>query len=383
MTRRNLVIIIAAVLILGLIGGAIWYRNTREQQNAQESYDIGAVLFLTGNQAPLGEEVKNALTIAEDEINGSGGINGKKIKLVIEDSKDTPRDAITGFNKLASSKLPVIISTGDVVTLSLTSLADRDKVVLMSTVAGSPGIPQQSDWVFRCFFPVNLVGKTMSDFTFNELKFKKAAVLRINNEFGQASYDSFKQHYEELGGTINSVDTFEIDQKDFRSTLAKIDAGKPEVIYVTGFGFGYGAAIKQIKEMNIKSAIVSDNSMGIPYFQEQAGGGEGVYFTSTSFDPDSDNEKVKKFVSKYKEKYNMPPTFVAAYAYDSLYMISEAIKRNGYSTDGIRQGLLGVKDYQGLVGPISFDEQGELKFSLLVKRIEQGKPKLVSKAFNW
>lgn len=383
MTKRNLIIIIAAAVIIGLIGWGIWYRNSRPQETVQENYDIGAVLFLTGNQAPLGEEVKNTLTIVQDEVNESGGINGKKIRLVIEDSKDTARDGIAAYNKLASGNLPVIISTGDVVTLSLTSLADRDKLVLMSTVAASPGIPQQSDWVFRSFITADQQGKTAADYAFNDLKLKKVAILRINNEFGLASYEAFKKHFEELGGTVAVTDTFEIDQKDFRNTLAKIDSNRPEAIFVTGFGFGYGAAIKQIQEMKIKSVILTDNTLSIPYFQELAGGAEGVYFTGTLFDLSATTGKTKKFVDTYKAKYNQPPSFVGAFAYDSLYLIAEAIKKNGYSNDAIKQGLLSIKDYDGVTGQLSFDSQGELKIPVQMKRIEQGQLKTVSKLYNW
>ncbi|HXQ37479.1 MAG TPA: ABC transporter substrate-binding protein, partial [Anaerolineales bacterium] len=93
-----------------------------------DTYRIGAIVFLTGPQAPLGEEVRNALTIATEEINANGGVNTKRVELVYEDSKDSPREAITAFYRLEAERIPVVISTGDVVSLNLAPIAGERKI---------------------------------------------------------------------------------------------------------------------------------------------------------------------------------------------------------------------------------------------------------------
>jgi len=345
-----------------------------------ETIKIGAVVFLTGPQSVLGEEVKNAFTVALDEINQKTGINGKKLDIIYEDSKDSPKDAIMAFNRLMLQKPPLVIVTGDVVGLSLIPLADKNNIPLLATVAAGPEITQKSKWAFRVFVQSGRQGELMADYAYKTLKIKSVASLYINNDFGITTSGGFKKVFESQGGKIKGVESYELGDKDMRAQIKKLQTLKPEAIYVTGFGDGYGACIKQIREMGYKGLLLSDNSLSIPYFRQQTTpASEGAYFTSTLYDESSEVPMTAGFIKKYQEKFNSTPSFIGAFAYDALKLASSALEKGGESSDGIRESLLSMK-MDGLVGKIAFDQKGDLDFPLVIKKIENGKILIVSGA---
>ena len=132
MNKRNLWLIIGAVVVIVAI---VIGMNVRKGSNGTSNeFRIGAIVFLTGPQAALGTEVRNAVSLAQEEVNAKGGINGKMINVLFEDSKDSPRDAIAAFNRLETGSLPVVLSTGDVVSLNLAPIVAEKKIPMVATI---------------------------------------------------------------------------------------------------------------------------------------------------------------------------------------------------------------------------------------------------------
>jgi branched-chain amino acid transport system substrate-binding protein len=375
MTRKAWLLSGLVVLGTGLI---VTIGVIRSKRLARSHYRVGAIVFLTGPQAPLGEEVKNALQIATDELNNKGGIGGKSVEVLYEDSKDTPRDAIMAFYRLNTEQVPVIISTGDVVSLNLAPIVGEKQIPMIATVAAGPDITKISNYVFRVFLQTAPPAELMADFAYKKLGLRSIAILSINNEFGLASDAAFKNKFEGLGGRITGIDHYNITDRDVRAQIVKLQVAGPEGIFVGGFGEGYGACIKQVREMKFKGLLLTTNSLSIPYFQKQTQpASEGAYFTSTLYDEYYEAPVASNFTRKYKERFGSNPSYIGAFAYDSLKLVGIAIERGGYTPVGIRKALLEVKDYEGVVGPMAFDNQGELSFPLVVKQIQNGRPVVI------
>lgn len=344
--------------------------------------DLGAIVFLTGPQAFLGEEVKNAMLIAKEDIEGKNKVN---FNIIFKDSADSPKNALTVFRNLRLKELPIILVTGDVVSLSLISEADRTKTVLFCTVAGTQGIPQKSPWVFRAWSTGDAQAKTIADYAMNNLKLKSVSILHINNQFGITAANSFQGLFEGNSRKVIQRETFEIDDRNLRNQILKIKAKNPDGVFVTGFGNGYAVALRQLKEYNVNATIITDNALSVGYYQKQAGpAAEGVYFTSTLFGPYSENQSTIKFINNYKNKFKKSPSFVAAIAYDSTKTIFNAIKEGGYTNEGIRDALTSSSKLNGLLGEIEISLQREMLIPLMVKQIKDGKEVQVSdKLYYW
>ncbi len=344
--------------------------------------DLGAIVFLTGAQSFLGKEVQNAMIIAKHDIEKRDNV---KFNIIFKDSGDSPKNALTNFRNLNLMKLPVILVTGDVVSLSLIPEADRTKTVLYSIVAGTPGIPQKIPWVFRAMTTADAIAKTMAEYAISNLDLKRVSILSINNQFGLHSANNFQSMFEGDGRKIIHRETFEISDRDLRNQIIKIKVKEPDGVFVTGFGNGYSVALRQLKEYQVNATILTDTSLSVEYFQKQAGSAaEGVYFISTLFGPDSKNRNVIEFIKNYNYRFKKSPSFVAAIAYDSTMMIYNAIKMGGFTNKGIRKMLIDQSKYNGLLGEIDISLQREMLIPLVVKKIKNGKEIVVSdRLYYW
>jgi branched-chain amino acid transport system substrate-binding protein len=356
------------ILSLIAISGALTIVGCANAKKEPDSLRLGAIVFLTGPQANLGVEVKNALQIAQDELNTTGGIRGKKLEILLEDSHDNPKDAIMSFNKLLSEKVPLIISTGDVVSLKLAPLADEQHIPVIATVAAGPDVGTNDGCVFRVFIQAIKQGETMGKYATDSLKLSKASILSINNEFGVASSGSFRKAFERAGAIVRQ-ETYEIGDRDIRTPITKVLAEKPQAIYVTGFGPGYCTAIKQVRELGYKGILLTDCSLSVPWVKEQVGSAaQDAYFTDGAFN--ESNPRTLKFSKAYEHKFNSKPSFVAAFAYDSLKIAAESLEKGDGSADSLVLALSSISKFDGLSGQLSFDGKRDIVIPLKVSKFK-------------
>jgi len=366
----------AAIVLASALSACGLSKTTRDENL---TYKVGAIVFLSGPQAAAGSDVKNALDLAVDDINKNGGVGGKPMKLLYEDSKDMPKDGIMAFNKLVMDNVPVILATGDVVSLNLAPLARQDHIPLVCTVAAGPEITKGNDWVFRVFIQAERQAATCADYAAKTLKLKSAAILCIQNEYGIATSRMFKDTFEKCGGKIASSETYSILDKDMRNQLVKLIQAHPQSIFIAGFGPAYSAAIRQLKELGYKGVLMTDATISVPYYFEQTTpANEGIYFADSAFDQNSDAPYIVHFTEEYLRRYHAPPSFFSAFAYDSLKLIqlaaNQAIANPGTT---LQKALTDVKE-QGLTGNIRFTINRELDFPLVMKKIKSGKSQIIS-----
>lgn len=357
--------IVVIVMIVGIaIGSIVLLPKTTETPK------IGAIVFLTGPQSSLGEEVNNALLIA-NELGYSE--SGKRIELVVEDSQDDPSKAISAYNKLRLENIPVIISTGDQVSYALSPIADRDEVVLLTTVAASQDI--SGDYVFRGWITAQLQAEIIGEYIIKDLGIERIGLIYINNIYGESYRNALQDSMIEGNGEVLSEEAYGIADKDVKTQVLKTMEKEPEAIVVAGFGPAYPLVFKQLREYGWQGRILTDNTLSIPYFFNSIGieNLNNVYFTSTNFNAEYPvNDKTRDFVTMYKEKFGADPSFTGAFAFDSYNILSSVIRECGYNSEAIKECLLNVKGKQGILGSIDFSTH-EMKIPLYVKKIEDGK----------
>lgn len=336
---------------------------------------IGAILPLTGDAAKYGEASKNAIALFIDELNASGGIKGKKIKVIYEDDQADPKLGVSAFQKLVTTdKVPVIIGPlPSSVTLAIAPLAEKSKVVILSPASSSPAITNAGDYIFRTVASDLLEGTALANFVYNELKLKKVAIIYINNDFGIGLSNSFSNRFEELGGKIVTVESFEQSATDFRSQLSKIKTLNPQAIYMVGYK-EMGNILKQAAELGIKTQFLSFAMFEDPEILKIAGkAAEGLIYSYRSFDPKSSEEVVKKFANNYKSKYGVEPDIFAGLSFDAARILALAIEKGGSNADGIKSALYMVKNFPGVTGEITFDKNGDVTGAISIKTVRQGK----------
>lgn len=338
------------------------------------SAKIGVVSYITGAGAAYGEAITNALELAQEEINEAGDVN---IELVIEDSAGTPDQALSAAQKLINSDNvtgiigPTLSNEMEVVG----PVADQNGVPIMGTSTTAEGIPQIGEYVFRDSIPETLAIPASIQKAVEAYDAETVAIMYGNDDvFTKAGYDAMKAAAEDLGLEILTTQTFQIGQSDYKAQLTEIKDLNPDLILASAL-YNEGAVImKQARDAGIEVPFVGGNGFNSPQVIEIAGDAADGLIVATPWFTGNEAEKAQEFVQKYTEKYGMEPDQFAAQAYDGLYIMADALKRAGQDDrDALRDALAETEGFEGVLGTISFDEEGDVVMDPIVLTIKDGK----------
>ena len=349
------------------------------QQAQGEPYRIGIILPMTGSTADYGTDFNRGATLAEEEINASGGINGRPIKLVHGDSKNSPKDAVAEFKRLVEvEKLPAIISTMTGVIIPQFPLSRESGVPMMAVGAITPEIRKGGPTVFSNYPLADDEEKEIAEYIIKKLGHKTAAIISENSAYGKTLSAIFIEEFKKMGGSILAEEVFEKGGRDFRSQVTRIGATNPPVTVIYAYYAEGGLVVRQAAELGVKTQFISHGAIQNNSFAEIAGpAADGFISGSPSWDPNA--PQVKTYLDTYKKKYGKDSDLYGPYFYDAVKLYAEAIKRGGYSKEGIVKGLKEIKDFQGVVGKMGFDHGNVVLLPLRFVQFGNGKWNLISK----
>jgi branched-chain amino acid transport system substrate-binding protein len=322
---------------------------------------VGVYLDLSGQTSSFGQSTKNGIEMARDEINNAGGINGRKIELVIEDEQGEPGKVTTVVTKLlrqdgVSALLGEVASTN---SLTAAPKAQEAKIPMITPSSTNPEVTRKGDYIFRVCFIDPFQGEVMAKFATNTLKAKKAAILSdFNSDYSKGLTQFFKQSFTSSGGTIVEEKSYTQTDRDFSSQLTAIRAAGPDVIYVPGYYGQVGVIAKQARQQGITVPILGGDGWDAPQLWELGGDALNNTFISNHYSIDDPAPLIQKFVTDYKARYNVNPDALAALGYDAMRVLGDALKRAG-STDGakLRDAIAQTKDFPGVTGTITMNAE--------------------------
>lgn len=341
---------------------------------------IGLIACQTGALAPYGKSLIAGAQLAIDEINAQQGINGRPLRIILEDSKSAPADAVAAFTKLATSDhVPVVIGfIGSSLAMASAPIANREHVVLLSPGVSTPAYSTPDDFTFRnrasAADEVNVMARIAK-----ERGYKRVALLYVNNEYGVSWRDIFVDTFRQLGDKVVRQEAFQQGATDLRTQLTKVKSAQPDAIYMIAQAIEYGYALRQAKELQIDAQFLATIGIESQQVLDLAGeAAEGVLYTMTSYDSNDPSPRVQGFEKKFKEKTGQKSDAFAANAYDAVYIVAEVMKKGNYTADSIRRGLYQMKDFPGVAGSTTFDRNGDVTRAVVLKRIHDGQYVLVS-----
>lgn len=322
---------------------------------------VGATLPITGQVSMYGEAFKNGLKMAEEEINAEGGINGRDIELVIEDNRLKTEEAVSDYKKLTSvDEVDVVFTSFTNPTKSLTPLADKDQNLLISGTAYPIG--GESEYVFMDYWNIGDQGRALAKAANQEGIDKIALTYLKTPECGEVFPNEFKQHFK---GKIVAEQGYQFGSKDLRTPLTKVKQGDPEGIVNCALPQYSHMFLKQMTELGMDDL----KTFGVQFHEPPAATAGEKYLKklekpiNIQYPMQADNPASKEFIQKYKDKFGQEPRVDAAYMYDDLKVLADAMRecdKTGApdSPDCLKDKILEVEGYQGAAGELSFDKEG-------------------------
>jgi|HigsolmetaAR201D_1030396.scaffolds.fasta_scaffold12838_2 branched-chain amino acid transport system substrate-binding protein len=328
--------------------------------NAQEPIYIGVSGPLTGQNAQYGAQWKKGFDLALDEINANGGINGRPLQYIFEDSQSDPKQSVAVAQKFVNDPR-IVAEFGDFsspASMAASSIYQRAGLVQFGLTNSHPDFTKGGDYMWSNSISQSDNAPLMANYAINDLGLRRLAVLYLNTDWGRTTKDLFVIAAAERGATVVAEEAYLPEEKDFRSTLVRVREANPDGLILISY-YADGALIcQQVRATGIDLPIVITSSAYSPKLIELGGESVNGVFTNTNFYPDDPRPEVQKFVTSYRAKYNEEPDSFSAGAYDTMILFYHVIKQYGADRKAIRDGLAQIENVPSVIfGSVKFDPE--------------------------
>jgi branched-chain amino acid transport system substrate-binding protein len=343
-----------------------------------DTIKVGEFASLTGKEATFGISSHEGTLLAIEEINAAGGVLGKQLKLLTEDTQSKPGEPATVVNKLIARD-GVMAILGEVASsrsLEAAPICQQNKIPMISPSSTNPKVTEVGDYIFRVCFIDPFQGTVMANFATKTLNAKKVAVFTdVKSDYSKGLAKFFKERYLSNGGVIPVELDYNGGDKDFKAQLTAIKAASPDGVFVPGYYTDVALICVQAKQLGLNVPLFGGDgweSEKLPEIGKDAV--EGHYF-STHYHPEVGSELSKQFVENYRKRWNgKTPDALAACGYDSALALADAIKRAGSSEpQKVRDALAATKDLHAVTGTISINSQRDATKAAVILQVKDGK----------
>ncbi|MGI5822878.1 MAG: ABC transporter substrate-binding protein [Dethiobacteria bacterium] len=347
--------------------------NGEGPSTGAEVVKVGMVGPLTGGAATYGTSVRNGVQIAIDEANENEEIPGVVLELNAEDTEGDWSKAANAFSKLIEqNKVNVIV--GGVLSSETEAggpITMGGKIPAISPSSTATGLTLGNPYLFRNCLSDEVQASQLAEYAVTELGFKKFAILYTNNDYGVALKNAFEKTAKELAEVV-AIEAFMDNDENFKPQLTSIQTKGPEAIFIAGYYTEAAKIAQQASEQDLDVQFLGADGFYSPVLMEIGGEAvEGAIFTA-GFHSGDESATVQNFVNKYQELFNEEPDMFAAQAYDAARIVIAAMKTKGTSAEQIREGLAETKDFPGITGNTSIDEEGDTLKDVLILKVEEG-----------
>jgi branched-chain amino acid transport system substrate-binding protein len=356
------IIIGTAILIMAI--GFMGYSHKNQKQSVKSGViKIGAILPLTGTAATQGESVRNAIAMAVEERNAQGGINGKKVELIIEDTSLSAEKAVSAFNKLFNiDKVNFFLGPqGSAEIAAVAPIIEKNDAIMVNFGGGSSPYSKYGKNAFTTSavfgFEVPKIVGYMS-----ERGYKNIAFLGVKTDSLVQAQEILKKELSNRGMNLVAGELMDATNKDFKTDLLKIKEANPDAIYLLHYPAFDSIILKEMKELQMNIPVLACYNIEDP--AAKANGVEllkGIAYTTAIR-----SEAGSAYFKKYEAKYGKEAVVVSDSSYDAANLLMDAISKSE-DIGKIREYLKNVKNYDGAGGVFSIDENKDAKRDYVVK----------------
>lgn len=344
MTRLHIRLSLMLLVLLALVVTAC---GAPSAASTDKVY-FGVTGPFTGDNAEYGRIWKQGFQLAIDEINAKGGVKGKPIELIYEDSQSDPKQTPPIAQKFVADQriLAVIGDFSSPASMAASPIYNQAGVVQLGITNSHPKFTDTGEYIFGTSRSQLDDAPQLADFGVQMLGYKRLAVFYLNTDWGKVTHDLFSQRAKQLGAEIVDTAAYLPTEKDFRSALTRARDAKPDLLVLLSY-YNDGALIaRQAADVNLNTPKLAIGSVYSPKFVELGGKAvEGVY-TQSGFFPGEPRPEVQAFVKNYQARFNEEPDTFAAQAYDGIRILAAAVEKAGFDRKAVREEMTRLQEVQ-------------------------------------
>lgn len=342
----------------------------------EKTIKIGFSAQLTGNEAELGIQERNGVQIAIDEINKLGGINGKELQLIVKDDLGTEEGAKKANEELINDGVVAIIGHAtSAQTMFGLEIAEKNKMIMISPTTSTQELSDIDDYFFRVVTSNKSRAEAFSDRIYNLRNIKKLAILynTDNINYSKTYLDVFEKSYMSSGGKIIKKSSFSSKvENDFKSIIGDMGKLKPDGILIIANDFDTAFIVQTIRLNDINTPIFTSAWAQTETLISHGGKAvEGVE-VEIVYPQDKSDSKYVSFKQSFSDRFGKNPSFGASFGYESVYVLKSGLETTNGKKEGLKEALLEIKTYEGLIDEYSFNKYGDVERKFYFSRIENG-----------
>jgi branched-chain amino acid transport system substrate-binding protein len=343
-----------ARMLAAIAIAAVGVTSINCQKQGASQVVVGVDLPLTGNLSFYGNELRDALTLVQQEHAASG------VTFAFEDNQSEANGSVTVFNKFAlNGSMPIIVSCNSPLSSPLRPLAERNKKVLLALVTGARDFGMENQWCFRDAINQDQEGEALATYLVEKTPMRRGATFVVNDDYGLGGALAFAGRFEKLGGTITSKETFEMSDRDMRAKVAKLLDAKPEFVFIVGREQTIITSINQIRERNATIPIVATDSFDSPNVRDGVGqNAKGVLFAS--YYNDLAGQQGKAFVDLFTQRFGRAPGIYAIDAYVAGQYIMQLVAQSRKDSEALRVALAQMRYDSPIKGALHVTEKRDV-----------------------
>lgn len=356
MTRR--LSALCAVIVIGL--GLAACGGSDSGSKEEGPIKIGAILGISGRFAFVGGPQQQALQLAQEQINASGGIAGRPVEFIVYDDEVDETKSVPLANRLISEdKVVAIIGPSITVpALAVQPVVERAKIPNITLTSKAIWEGKDHSYVFHTTPREEVEVKSILSFIQRQLRVTKVGVIYDRQPYGTGNLAFIKQFAPDFQLQVVAEEGIENNDTNADAQVQRVRSAGAEVVIMWVGDPAASSIAKAAQQAGWNVPIIGSSAIAGPRFPELAGpAGEGVYSNST-YDTVNPPPRQKEFLEAFQAKFNSAPTQFAGFAYDAAFVLKAAIEAAGGKTDGesIRAGLLSMPPYEGVVATYDFEE---------------------------
>jgi branched-chain amino acid transport system substrate-binding protein len=322
-----------------------------------DTVKIGIVASMTGELATWGVEAVKGAHLAVEEVNRRGGINGKRVELLVEDCASKPEQAKTAAERLVTKGvLGLVGEMPSGINMQIAHCSYESGVPMIASGGARPELTHKSSNVFRACFTTDFQGPAIAEFAYKELGLRRAAVFTDRKQpYSTSISASFKKKFKALGGTIVDEQFYESGQTQFAAQLTNIKTLRPDALFLGGYFTEVGAIARQARGVGIRATFLGGDGWDSPLLHCYGGRAiEKAYYVN-HYANDDNRHEVYLFKKKWLQRYhNLHTSCVGALTYDALGIMIDALQRaKALDSKALTDALEQTRGYQGITGQIT------------------------------
>jgi len=366
--RKKLLALLICTAVLFTIILAAGCSSKQANQGTADTINIGAVLDISGPSSSLGIPERDTLQMLTDQLNVNGGINGRKIKLIILDNKSDETESVLAAKKLIDTEKVVAIigSSASGTSLAMIDTVQKEGVPLISLATNSKIVEPVADrkWVFKMAQSDAIVAKNMIKYAQSKGA-QKLALLTMNNAYGDGGKNALIKAAAENGMSIVYEDKFEATDKEMSAQLAKIKNSDAQALLVWAIPPSASIVTRNYSELGLKIPMIHSHGIANQNFLDLAGAAANgielpvgkIVVADQLPDIDPQKQVLLSYTKDFTAKFNTPPSTFGGHAWDAFNMLVNAIKEGGTDRAKIRDSLENTKNFVGISAVFNMSEK--------------------------